>query len=225
FAVRWFSGDADFWENGYTFFIDLARNIAAGKGIAFDGQPPTAFRVPLYPAFLAAVTFGHEAFLSIVFWQSVIGAGTVVCTALIARELFGSTAALVAAAITAIYPYYVVHDTALQETSMFTFVTALAVFLLLQAQRRGSSAAAVGAGLALAAAVLTRAALAPFAMLAPMCLLVPATSRMQPAGHRLRVAALCAAVLAMAISPWFIRSYLLHGSATLSTETGFFLWL
>ena len=33
-AVRWHLGDADFWINGYTFFFDLAQNIATGKGIA-----------------------------------------------------------------------------------------------------------------------------------------------------------------------------------------------
>ena len=124
-AARFYSGEADFWANGYGFFFELARNLAAGNGLAFDGGPPTAFRVPLYPAFLSAVTLGHQAFLSVVFWQSLIGAGTVLCTALIAREILGRSAAVLAAVITAVYPYYVVHDTALQETSLYTFVTAL----------------------------------------------------------------------------------------------------
>src|SRR5207248_233766 len=111
--------------------------------------PPTAFRVPLYPAFLSAVTLGHQAFLSVVFWQSLIGAGTVLCTALIAREILGRSAAVLAAVITAVYPYYVVHDTALQETSLYTFVTALAVLLLLQVRRTGSMTIAACAGFAL----------------------------------------------------------------------------
>jgi hypothetical protein len=56
-AVRCYSGAEDFWVNGYGFFFELAQNIAAGNGIAFGDGPPTAFRVPLYPAFLAAVTY------------------------------------------------------------------------------------------------------------------------------------------------------------------------
>jgi hypothetical protein len=31
-AFRLHSGSADFWVNGYTFFFDLAENIAAGTG-------------------------------------------------------------------------------------------------------------------------------------------------------------------------------------------------
>ena len=57
---------------------------------------------------------------------------------MIAREIFGNTAAIIAAILTAIYPYYVVHDTALQETSLYTFLMALAVLLLLRVRRSGS---------------------------------------------------------------------------------------
>ena len=46
-AVRWHSGAPDFWENGYTFFFLLAEHTAAGNRVAFDGSPPTAFRIPL----------------------------------------------------------------------------------------------------------------------------------------------------------------------------------
>src|SRR5262245_26397044 len=109
-AVRWYSGGPDFWQSGYTFFFALAQNIAAGNGISFDGEHPTAIRVPLYPILLAMVSFGHEAFLPVLLAQSLIGAGTVWCAALIARELFGDPAAIIAALLAAIYPYYVVHD-------------------------------------------------------------------------------------------------------------------
>ena len=38
-AVRCYSGSADFWANGYTFYFDVAQNIAAGKGISFGTVP------------------------------------------------------------------------------------------------------------------------------------------------------------------------------------------
>src|SRR5438105_330470 len=95
-AVRWYTGEEEFWENGYTFFFALAKNIAAGNGILITSGSLTAFRVPLYPMFLAAVTFGHRLFIPVLLAQSLIGAGTVLCAALIARELFGSTAAIIA---------------------------------------------------------------------------------------------------------------------------------
>ena len=157
--------------------------------------------------------------------QSLIGAGTVLCAALIARELFGNTAAIIAAALTAIYPYYVVHDTALQETSLYTFLMALAVFLLLHVRRSGSVLTAAAAGLALGAAVLTRANLAPFALLAPLWLALAGGSQAVPWRGRLRVAIVCAGVGMLTVAPWLIRAYQLTGSVTLSTQSGFFLWL
>ncbi len=224
-AVRWYSGGPNFWQNGYSFFFALAQNIAAGNGVAFDGGPATAFRVPLYPIFLAAVTFGQKAFLPVVVAQSLIGAGTVLCAAVIARELFGNTAALAAAVLVAIYPYYVVHDTALQETSLYTFLMALAVHLLLRVRRSGSVLTATGAGLTLGAAVLTRANLAPFALFAPLWLALAGGPRVVPWRRKLGAAVVCAGVGISAVAPWLVRAYQLTGSVTLSTQNGFFLWL
>jgi 4-amino-4-deoxy-L-arabinose transferase-like glycosyltransferase len=224
-AVRCFSGGPDFWVNGYSFFFALAQNIAAGNGYTLDGVHATAFRVPLYPFFIAAVTFGHQLFLPIILSQSLVSVGTVLCAAMLAREIFGNKAAIIAAILTAIYPYYVVHDTALQETSLFTFLTTLAVFLLLRLRRSGSVMTALGAGLALGAAVLTRANLAPFALFAPLWLVFSGDSNAAPWRRRLRSAVLCAGVAALTVSPWLIRSYELTGTATLSTQTGFFLWV
>src|SRR5262249_17974857 len=77
-GYRLYEGEASFWNNGYTFLFELGRNIAAGRGLGF-GEAPTAFRVPAYPAFLAAVTLGRATFLPIVLSQAAVGAGTVLC--------------------------------------------------------------------------------------------------------------------------------------------------
>jgi 4-amino-4-deoxy-L-arabinose transferase-like glycosyltransferase len=224
-AVRWYSGERDFWKNGYTFFFALAQSIAAGNGLAFDGGPATAFRVPLYPMFLAAVTFGQQTFLPVLVAQSLFGAGTVLCAALIARELFSNTAAITAAILVAIYPYYVVHDTALQETSLYTFLMALAVLLLLRVRRNGSVLTATGAGMALGAAVLTRANLAPVALFAPLWLVLAGGPHAVQWRRRLAVAVICAGVGMLTVAPWIVRAYQLTGAVTLTTQNGFFLWL
>lgn len=224
-TVRWHLGETEFWANGYTFFYDLAQSIATGEGIAFDGGPATAFRVPLYPAFLALVTFGHREFFPVLLSQSLIGAATVWCAALIAREMFGNAAAIIAAFLTAIYPYYVVHDTALQETSLYTLLTALAILLLMRVRRNDSRLMAACAGLVLGAAVLTRANLAPFALLAPLWLVIPAGLTVAPLRRGLWTCLLCAGAMALTVSPWLIRSYWYTGSPTLTTQSGFFLWL
>jgi hypothetical protein len=220
-VARTYSGSEDFWRDGYTFYFQLAQSIAAGTGLSFNGHTPTAFRVPVYSTFLAAVTFGHKMFLPVVFAQSLIGAATVLCSALLAAELFGPTAAVISAAATAVYPYYVIHDTALQETCLFTLLTLVSVVSLLQARRSLSAATAALSGLTLAADVLTRATILPFAVMAPFWL---GWAGVGMPMRRLRAAAVCAAVIVVTLAPWLIRSYVLTGSLTLSTETGSQLW-
>jgi len=224
-AVRGYTGEQDFWEHGYRFLFILAQNIAAGTGISMDGDTLTAFRVPLYPIFLAVVTFGHHSFLPVLLAQSLIGAGTVLCAALIARQLFGDTAAIIAGTLTSIYPYYVVHDTALQENCLYTFLLALAVLQLIRVRRSGSVLTAMGGGLALGAAVLTRANLAPFALLAPAWLALCGGSDSVLWWRRVQVAVICAGVAMLTVAPWLMRSDQLTGSVTLSTQSGYFLWL
>src|SRR5258708_16664680 len=48
---------------------------------------------------------------------------------------------------------------------------------------------------------------------------------MAPWRQRWWAALVCAGVLALTVSPWLVRSFQLTGSVTLSTQTGFFLWL
>jgi 4-amino-4-deoxy-L-arabinose transferase-like glycosyltransferase len=214
--ARLHSGAGDFFLNGYYFLFELAQNIAAGKGICLIGGTPTAFRVPLYPVFLAALTMGHREFLPIVIAQSIIGAATVFCTALLARQLFGKRAATIAAAIAALYPYYIIHDKALEETSLFTLLTLLAVLAIQRTARNGSLPFAALAGILLGLDTFTRATIAPFALFAALWLIWQ---------KRTKAAILCALCIAITVSPWLLRNYRLTGTAALSTEAGRELWI
>jgi 4-amino-4-deoxy-L-arabinose transferase-like glycosyltransferase len=218
--ARLHTGAADFWVNGYTFYFSMAQNIAAGKGIGFEGVP-TAFRVPFYSVFLAAVTLGHKAFWPIVIAQSIIGAGTAFCAALLARRMFhgpwAAKAMSLAAAITAVYPYYVTHDTAIQETALFTLLTLMAVILAYRIVHKGTLLPAALCGLLLGLDVLTRAPIAPFALLVPIWLIWRKRQRLVPA-------LLYALFLALTVFPWVWRCYKLTGHVLLTTEQGYELW-
>jgi Dolichyl-phosphate-mannose-protein mannosyltransferase len=218
-AARLCQGIDNFWVNGYTFFFDFAQSIADGKGIAVANGAPTAFRVPLYPILLAGLTLGHHWFWPIVIAQSLIGAATCICAALLAQQMFagawGQKAAVVAAAISAIYPYYVVHDTALQETSLFTLLTLVAVLLALRVARTGALTPAASCGLVLGLDVLTRSPIAPFALLVPLWLMTRG---------RIVHGLICALILGVTVAPWLIRNDLLTGEPVLTTEAGFELW-
>ncbi|MGH9589623.1 MAG: glycosyltransferase family 39 protein [Terracidiphilus sp.] len=217
-ARLYYTGITSFWVDGYIFFFNLAQSIAHGQGIARDGMA-TGFRTPLYSIFLAGLTLGHQAFWPIIIAQSAIGAGTVICTALLTARIFPGPAAAnaptLAAAITALYPYYVFHDTAIQETSLFTFLTLVSVLLLLNTARKGNPVTGAEAGLILGLDVLTRATIAPFGLLAPLWLLWH---------RRIGAGVVCGLALLATIMPWVVRNYLVLGDATLSTETGLEFW-
>ena len=214
-AARLVRGAADFWSEGYTAYALLARELAAGHGYGFPGQGPTAFRVPFYPLFLTATGGGSGGFFTVALAQSAVSAGTVALAGLLSRDRFGPRAGLWAAAIAAIYPYFVVHDTALQESGLFACLAALATWLLWRLGRRPSTGLALVTGAALGLALLTRATLLPFALLALGWLVWR--------GRALAAVVVLAASLAV-LSPWLGWSYALTGRASLGTEAGQSLW-
>jgi 4-amino-4-deoxy-L-arabinose transferase-like glycosyltransferase len=146
-GVRLAFGETGFRANGYTAYYDLARNIVAGKGFCFETA--CAEWPPLYPAFLALMALWGKHWLLIVVPQALMGAATAGLAFLIGREMFNPLTGLIACAITALYPYYVMHDTAIQESGMRTFCAAAAVWLLLRATRVNRNADWFYAGLSL----------------------------------------------------------------------------
>src|SRR5439155_19305861 len=125
--------------------------------------------------------------------------------------------------ITAVDSYCVLHDTALQETSLYTLLTALALLLLLRVRRSGSGVSAACAGLPLGAAVLTRSSLAPFVFLGPLWLAIPGVFRAGPWRQACCAAVICGGVVALIFSAWFVWSYRLTGPVT-NQQPGYRLW-
>ncbi len=218
-VLRWQHGTANYWAEGYGFFYDIARNMAQGRGYELVAGELTAFRVPGYPLFLLAVTGGNWHPWRIVCAQALIGALTVAATGLIARDLFGRSAGLIAAAACAVYPYYVWHDTALQETALVTCLTAWATLVLLRLAQRGAISLALLAGAVLAAAVLTRETVLPFAL----CAALWAGWRVAALRGRARgviVSASLLAVLAAGLTPWLLHTHRAYGAYVLGSEFG-----
>ena len=221
-AVRLWLSDGNFWEHGYTLFYELAQNFVDGKGLCFEHNGwKCAYRPPLYPLFLSVPVWAGKSFYLFVIMHAIVGTGTVLCAYLIGKELFNHATALVAAAMTAVYPYFVNHDTALQETSLFTFLTALTILLLLKTRKAQSNWAAVWAGLLMGSALLTRATLAPFVPLAFAWVLLYGGENKR---MRLRRTFLLALVFCLTLAPWLWRNQKLFGSPVLTTLTGLTLW-
>jgi 4-amino-4-deoxy-L-arabinose transferase-like glycosyltransferase len=218
-GARLVLGESHFWTNSYSYLYDLAQGVARGDGFC---QAAGCERPPLYLAFLALTTFAGKNYLAIVIPQALIGAGTAGLAFLIARRLFTPLAGLLAAAIVAFYPYYVIHDTALQDTSLATFALALAVWLLLRASQDGRASNWWLSGIALGALVLVRAAMAPTVILILLWALVWGTRG--PLIAKVRNALILVAALALTLTPWLTYVYRATGVLSLSTDTGYVLW-
>jgi len=225
FAVRvvWRiqKGSDDFWASGSSLMIDLATNLASGKGLHIDGSG-WALSVPAYPFFLSMLSIADKNFFWIFIPQALLGAGTALCAYWIGRELFNRFTGLIACLITALYPYYVANDTALRDTGLLTFLTALAVYLLLRGQHTSTYVGWTLAGLALGASVLTRRTMLLFAIGALiwvfLCCAGTWTRRLD------RLVAITAA-FALLVGLWMARNYMAIGAPVLTSESGRNMWV
>lgn len=215
--LRVFLGQHDFWQSGYAFYAALADQLIAGHGYSLPGNGPTAGRLPLYPLLLAGLGGTRGSFLLIAMTHSAISAATVAMAGLIARERWSEPAGLVAAGIAAAYPYFLVHDTALQESGLFALSMAAATLALWRLEAAPTRRTAALSGVLLGLATLARATAAPFAALA----IAWAAWRTRRVG----LAATVGAALLVVLSPWIAWTYDVTGWVTLSSDTGRFIWV
>src|SRR5262249_21984312 len=123
----------------------------------------------------------------------------------------------------AFYPYYVMHDTALQETGMVTFCTALSVWLLMRASKLNRNIDWFLAGVVLGAIPLIRASVAPVIGVGLLWCALWGTQ-----GNcldKLRKSSILLLAVALVTGPWLARTYLLTGVPVFSSQTGWALWM
>ncbi|HEY0004541.1 MAG TPA: glycosyltransferase family 39 protein [Pyrinomonadaceae bacterium] len=210
--------DGDYLETGYSLFYHVTESLLSGRGFCVDNWMGVkcALWPPVYPLFLAVATLGGRFGWTVVIAQALIGTGTAFISYLLAKHLFGERVGLIALLITSVYPYYVWHDASLQETSLFTFLTALSVLLLIETGLKRRAWLSALAGVCLALSLLTRASLAPFIVVALAWLLYTA-------GLRNTLPALIG--FCLVVSPWIIRNEILFGRLVLTSQAGHFLWI
>jgi len=220
FGVRVAFGEDYFWQDSYAIYYDLAENVISGKGFCFETT--CAWLPPLYPLFLTLSVLAGKNYLLVVVPQALMGSGTALCAFLMGRHIFNASTGILACGITAIYPYYVMHDTALQETGMVTFCTVLSVWLLLRASRHKRNGDWFLAGLAFGSIALVRASVAPAAGVA--LLWVAIWGVQGNAWARLRKCMILLLALMVMLGPWLIRTYRLTGAVMLNSQNGQALW-
>jgi 4-amino-4-deoxy-L-arabinose transferase-like glycosyltransferase len=203
-----------------TLYDELARSLLAGRGLEHSGHQ-TGIVGPGYPAFVALMyaTSGGSLF-AVQIAQAFAGGASAGLAGLIARRIGGTTAGLAAGAAVAVYPQLVLWTQELLTETVFTALSLLALWLLVEASVLRRLWLFAAAGIAIGVATLTRTETAAFA---------PAAAVYALALHRGRfgwaAAALMIVLPLVLVGPWVARNAATVGVATLSTESGSVLWL
>ena len=193
-------------------FIEPLNWIASGTSIA------TAVHGPGYTIYLALFSrLGATTWFDHRMASSLVGAGSVLLAILLARRLAGDTAAIIAGVFAAVYPNMWTIDGVLFPEGLFIFccgLTMLFAYRWRDHYRRGD---ALGLGLAIGAAALTRGEGIFLVVLlaAPLVLLTRTLTR------RLQVKALATIVVGtfVLVGPWMVRNFVAFDAfAPLSTN-------
>jgi 4-amino-4-deoxy-L-arabinose transferase-like glycosyltransferase len=220
-AIRMWAGEASYGEDGYTFYRVIAERFVRGEGLCF-GPDDCALRPPVYALVLVPFVALGVLYPGVVILQAAVGAALVPIAFALGRDLFGRPAGLAAAGLTAVSPYAVVHDTALQETVLVNALTAAAVWSLLRASRAKSGWTLLASGALVATAILTTARVL---LIAPWLIVWIWVATNGPVSNRLQRVALLTLPILLLVGGWVVRNWQVVGAPVLTTETGTSLWV
>ncbi len=207
-------------------YVRLAGLLADGQGFGDSalaaGGGPTAFRPPIYPMFLGAVfrlTGGSVTAARLL--QAVLGTVLVALIGIVAWQLWGRRAALLAAGLAAVYPPLVLVGLAVGTESISLPLQMLVLVVALEHRHRGNGRLVlpVACGALIGLSLLTRPA--NLALVIPACVLLMTARRWR--AILVPSAAVVGAIL-VTITPWQIRNQTtFHNFVPISTGDAFVL--
>ena len=194
----WYFLTGEMIANGYFF-----KNpwIFSATGELVD----TAWHPPAFPLMLALWSvLGINTIVSQLFMLSVVGAGTVVAIAVLARRLGGDAAGICAALLAMAHPLLWINDVTLMSESLYQLVV---VILMIAAYRyvedhRNSRAVLVGILIGVAALVRGEALLFGPLMFAPLVYCKIRKNTREQLKQKLRHLALSGIAAVAVIAPW-----------------------
>jgi Dolichyl-phosphate-mannose-protein mannosyltransferase len=219
FIAQHATGLADFY-----FYNQTADFLADGKGyIRADQLGATALHPPLWPLVLSVVSaFSNDAvgparttFQDHRMVGVVLGPVMVLLLGLLGRRVGGERVGLASAALGALYPPFIAMDGSTMSETLYGPLMAGILLVAYRVYDRPSWKAAVGFGVLIGLATLTRAE-----TLILLVLLGAPLASHAGAGRRLKIGAAMAAASVVVISPWVIRNLADFHSLTLSTNEG-----
>lgn len=200
-------------------YLNLARSINTGEGYCEDGRP-TAYWPPGLPVIISFFfrVCGPSVY-PVLYFQCLLGVGTVVSVWFLGRLLVGEGAARVASLIVAFWPNGLAYVARLFPAAVMIFA-GVAVFALFAASPRFLTAAA--AGVLVGLATLTAPVMFPVA---------PLTATVDISMGRgwklaLRRAVYVTVIAVVVVLPWTYRNWSVFGTfVPVSTNAGIILWM
>ncbi len=190
-----------------TAFPDSERYDAiAGDILRGEGFKST-LTAPLYPLFLAGVysVFGRS-FFAVRASQAFLGALSILIIFLLAEEISSKRAGIIAAAIFAVYPFFIFFTGLLLTETLFIFILLGFILFIGRFLKHPSNRSALAAGIAGGVSVLIKPAMFYFVFISIIYYLAARRNKKIAAG-------LCvlAAAFLITISPWPVYNLAKHG--------------
>jgi 4-amino-4-deoxy-L-arabinose transferase-like glycosyltransferase len=192
------------------FYHDAARLLAHGKGfigvepylnhgirVASAKHPPAWTVVLAGPAWLGLHTYLEQQVVA-----AGIGAVTIAVVGVTGRRLAGGRAGLIAAALTAVYPYAWLYERALLSETLVLLGTAVAILLVLRFSAHPNVGTCALLGLVCGVLALSHSELVLLGvfLLAPVILLAPQL----PFARRLAWFGVAIGVMVVVLAPWSV---------------------
>jgi len=200
-------------------YVRIADNIAAGNGFATDAGTPTSIRPPLYPALLAGVwrVAGPGNLQAVRLCQILLALATTGLVYMVGARLYDPTVGHVAAALFWLYPSLIFVNFLILTETLFTFLLVGFVLLSLVLLESAGMVAALGCGVSLGLAALTRSVLWPTPLV--LCPIVALLVR-APVARRLALPLVLLAGYLLVVTPWAVRNTRLQGVITIVDTMG-----
>jgi len=199
---------------------DETEYVEFGRAIYAEGAEPRLWRAPLYQWFIAGgMALGNGRLVGVRILQVLLSVGTTWLVYRIGRGLRGERVGFAAGTLVAFYPSQVAFSHLFWSETVYGFFAVLAFHRLLATEGRGGAKAAVGAGVALGLASLTRSA-GLVLLAASLAWLVLGRGR-----RGLVLGAVTLATVAAVLAPWSIGASLRAGEPVpVDVNSGFNVW-
>lgn len=207
-------------ESDEVTYDSLAVNLVGSKGYAAPSGRLTSHRPPLYPVILSMVyrAFGHSHFI-VRLIQALIGALTVCIFYLIGGKIFNEPVAIITGIFSSAYMIFIYYTGYLYTETFFSFLLAIAVFMIVTAKGPGIRRFAA---LGVLCGLLTLLRTTGFFVPVIACLALLAKTGREKGAFRRASAACFALVICFAITllPWTVRNYKVHGRLVFVSTNG-----